>query len=107
MKAVVAAFNQEKALVGAFSVITNLQMELFEALAHTEQHLANSWTVAVACCVAGTTVLFLHKLLPGGKWSLLKVINGCLIGEVMRSPPASRGRSNLRSARNGLHLRGV
>ena len=27
MKAVVAAFNQEKALVGAFSVITNLRME--------------------------------------------------------------------------------
>ena len=32
MKAVVAAFNQEKALVGASSVITNLRMELFEAL---------------------------------------------------------------------------
>ena len=32
MKAVVAAFNQEKALVGAFSGITNLRMELFEAL---------------------------------------------------------------------------
>ena len=34
MKAVVAAFNQEKALVGAgaFSVITNLWMEIFEAL---------------------------------------------------------------------------
>ena len=32
MKAVVAAFNQEKALVGAFSVFTNLRMELFEAL---------------------------------------------------------------------------
>ena len=32
MKAVVAAFKQEKALVGAFSVITNLRMELFEAL---------------------------------------------------------------------------
>ena len=32
MKAVVAAFNQEKALVGAFSVITNLRMELFQAL---------------------------------------------------------------------------
>ena len=32
MKAVVAAFNQEKALVGAFSVITNHRMELFEAL---------------------------------------------------------------------------
>ena len=35
MKAVVAAFKQEKALVGAFSVITNLRMELFEALAAT------------------------------------------------------------------------
>ena len=32
MEAVVATFNQEKALVGAFSVITNLRMELFEAL---------------------------------------------------------------------------
>ena len=32
VKTVVAAFNQEKALVGAFSVITNLRMELFEAL---------------------------------------------------------------------------
>ena len=32
MKAVVAAFNQEKALVGAFSVITNLLMDLLEAL---------------------------------------------------------------------------
>ena len=35
MKAVVAAFNQEKARVGAFSVITNLRMELFEALITT------------------------------------------------------------------------
>ena len=35
MKAVVAAFNQEKALVGAFSVITNLRMELFKALVDT------------------------------------------------------------------------
>ena len=35
MKVVVAAFNQEKALVGAFSVITN-RMELFEALLNTQ-----------------------------------------------------------------------
>ena len=35
MKAVVAAFNQEKALVGAFSVITNLRMELSEAQLQT------------------------------------------------------------------------
>ena len=35
VKAVVAAFNQEKALVGAFSVITNLRMKLFQALLST------------------------------------------------------------------------
>ena len=35
MKAVVAAFNQEKARVGAFSVITKLWMELFDALVQT------------------------------------------------------------------------
>ena len=32
VKNLVGAFNQEKALVGAFSVITNLRMQLFEAL---------------------------------------------------------------------------
>ena len=32
MKAVEAALNQEKALVGALSVITNLRREIFEAL---------------------------------------------------------------------------
>ena len=32
MKVVVAAFNQEKALVGTFSMITSLRMDLFEAL---------------------------------------------------------------------------
>ena len=32
VKAVVAALNQEKALVAAFSVITNRRMELFQAL---------------------------------------------------------------------------
>ena len=40
MKAVVAAFNQEKALVGAFSVITNLRMDLFEALLVTGHRFA-------------------------------------------------------------------
>ena len=42
MKAVVAAFNQEKAIVGAFSVVTNLRMELFQAL-----------TVMSPCCRGG------------------------------------------------------
>ena len=40
VKAVVAAFNQEKALVGAFSVIMNLRMELFQALLDIE-HLTS------------------------------------------------------------------
>ena len=35
MNAIVATFNHEKVLVGAFSVITNLRMELFEALVMT------------------------------------------------------------------------
>ena len=38
VKAVVAAFNQEKALVGAFSVIMNLRMDL--SLNHTRHLLA-------------------------------------------------------------------
>ena len=44
MKAVVAAFNQEKALVGAFSVITNLRMQLFEALLRIERDVLD-WLV--------------------------------------------------------------
>ena len=51
MKAVVAAFNQEKALVGAFSVITNLRMELFEALvpAHCQEVVTTIFRVL--CCL--------------------------------------------------------
>ena len=47
MKAVVAACNQEKALVGAFSVITNLRMDIFEALVITSPqiHGARLWYV--------------------------------------------------------------
>ena len=46
MKAVVAAFNQEKALVGAFSVITNLRMDHFEAL--RQRHTQPGTNLAVA-----------------------------------------------------------
>ena len=52
MKAVAAAFNQEKALVGAFSVITNLRMELFEALVQL-----NQLSPALQCITAATTLL--------------------------------------------------
>ena len=42
VKAVVAAFNQEKALVGAFSVTTNLRMKLFQALLYILMITANT-----------------------------------------------------------------
>ena len=48
MKAVVAAFNQEKALVGAFSVITNLRMDLFEALLETKR--SKCWPSGCGVC---------------------------------------------------------
>ena len=51
MKAVVAAFNQEKALVGAFSVITNLQMELFEALVTATAGITDADHVREVSCV--------------------------------------------------------
>ena len=44
MRAVVAAFNQEKTLVGAFSVITNLRMELFQALLNTRAAVPDTST---------------------------------------------------------------
>ena len=34
----------------------------------------------VSCCTGGTVVLFVNKFLPGGKWSIVKLINGCLAG---------------------------
>ena len=61
MKAVVAAFNQEKALVGAFSVITNLRMELFEALVPSP--LLGPCSLDV---LAGTTQLRLAKYISTG-----------------------------------------
>ena len=60
MKVVVATFNQEKALVGAFSVITNLRMELFEALVATRHR-----TWPMGC----------YTLLPcAGAWDLLQSV---------------------------------
>ena len=47
VKALVGAFNQEKALVVAFSVITNLRMELFQALQHTSTSTTNTTTEVV------------------------------------------------------------
>ena len=61
MKAVVAAFNQEKALVGAFSVITNLRMKLFEALVG-KLDMAAIKTEAEAGLLAGHTAIKRHTI---------------------------------------------
>ena len=71
MKAVVAAFNQEKALVGAFSVITNLRMELFEALQYrateltTELRSFSRRVPAAACRAAAVSCTQLRPVVSG------------------------------------------
>ena len=55
MKAVVAAFNQEKALVGAFSLITNLRMDLFEAPLVTSPGMA--WAVVMQIATIEDTLV--------------------------------------------------
>ena len=56
MKAVVAAFNQEKALVGALSVITNLRMDLFEALENTGPEKSTQKGSLLSLCGHGTAL---------------------------------------------------
>ena len=63
MKAVVAAFNQEKALVGAFSVLTNLRMELFQALTRKLARLSPS-SAAMAASLVRVAERFFMKLSP-------------------------------------------
>ena len=35
----------------------------------------------IGCCTSGTVVLFVNKLMPGGKWSIVKLIKGFLAGD--------------------------
>ena len=77
MKAVVGAFNQEKALVGAFSVITNLRMDFFEALVHrgipgdTTRHSADV-SVNMATVMPITDIMLVTTgSCGGGDWGLL------------------------------------
>ena len=65
VKAVVAAFNQEKALVGAFSVITNLRMTLFEALVTTIS--VSSFLQWTGCILAADCVIKLCVVVASGQ----------------------------------------
>ena len=72
MKAVVAAFNQEKALEGAFSAITNLWMELFKALLkhYWEQMgiLCHPSIFMFVCCV-----FFTHRDSPPNWYPIMQL----------------------------------
>ena len=78
MKAVVAAFDQEKALVGAFSVIMNFRMEIFEALVTGDPLLTvpgcsqpNDQARVVAPVVGGTEV---RRMMTGASVSTLLIV---------------------------------
>ena len=103
MKAVVAAFNQEKALVGAFSVITTLRMQfgcnfLRHYLEHRLQvrargllpllHLDGLLVLGGARVLAHRVLLAQHFLqhgaaVTGGCWGTgLRRGGGCVIAEL-------------------------
>ena len=70
MKAVVADFNQEKTLVGAFSVITitNLRMELFEAPVTTQLHSSPQLVIFVLTCSDRVMTL------ASGMWKVVTIL---------------------------------
>ena len=80
MKAVVAAFNQEKDLVGAFSVITNLRMELFEALL---QYFTRGRLEDIQVSVEG------HSLLSQLLWEAGDCVDRCHPDTLMTMPTGS------------------
>ena len=51
----------------------------------------------IGCCMGGFVVLLLNKILPKGKWSIVKLINGCLSGENTGLPP-----ENLTHIKDGI-----
>ena len=74
MKAVVAAFNQEKALVGAFSVIVQPvvePMELYTALCRTECQKAD-WAAHKPSCKKPYAVKENEKV---GRWVTMNSID--------------------------------
>ena len=63
--AVVAAFNQEKGLIGAFSVIMNLRMALFEALLC--DHLGTFASCAPAAAAISVRFPIIQAAKPAGR----------------------------------------
>ena len=70
MKEQEGAFNQEKALVGAFSMITNLRMELLKHKSHYHIALHGPPQVIFKCCKL-VPVLIGGILIQGKRYGLL------------------------------------
>ena len=87
MKAVVAAFNQEKALVGAFSVIAILRMELFQALIYNHttgcwgwgRGRGRGWWAAGRCTAPAAGTPRRTRAWDRGSWAALEQGTGSLI----------------------------
>ena len=73
MKVVVAAFNQEKALVGAFSVITNLRMELFEALIQSSSTSSKMYGLLLQ-----NMAEFIQNKYGDNMWKKVNSLHSCL-----------------------------
>ena len=81
------AFNQEKALVGAFSVITNLWIDLFQALFQDSPHRDSALNAVLLTCSDGETLT--SKEGSQGKWSSEVNVTG-LRGATMRDGSNAR-----------------
>ena len=100
MKAVVAAFNQEKALVGAFSVITNLRLQLFEALVETVEiillvlasHLSCVGWTKMSCPCEAAERMCRHEAAfwKCTAWSCNKIFTESDYGDKLNKEPGPR-----------------
>ena len=87
MKALVGTFNQDKAIEGAFYVITNLWMDLFQALFQDSPHRDSALNAVLLTCSDGKTLT--SKEGSQGKWSSEVNVTG-LRGATMRDGSNAR-----------------
>ena len=79
MKAVVAAFNKEKALVGAFSVIANLRMDLRFQLSLVDCTLVLGYSRRLTCVSnLKMRVSLAARVAAAGELELLALCSGSL-----------------------------
>ena len=99
MKAVVATFNQEKAQVGTFSVITNLRMDLFKALVCSSHLLACSTSTSLWIVLLDTNIAFLSLQLQGLLVEESSEIASARVSSIYRKSFCRRTNKNLSLSR--------